>query len=63
MKKKDRNRRRFLGGGAEEGPVFAVPVPVGGRFPVFVDGDGAADLTSAGVGGVGGGFGGSLDER
>lgn len=30
---------------------------------MFVDGAGAFDLTSAGVGGVGGGFGGSLGER
>lgn len=42
MKTKDRNRRRFVGGGA---------------------GDDLLDLTSLGVGGVGGGFGGSVVER
>ena len=51
--RKRRKRPFFLGGGggADEGPVFAVPVPVGGRLPVFIEGAGGVDLTSAGEGG------------
>lgn len=58
-----RNRRRGRFGAAAAGPVLAVPVPVGGRWPVepveddTVDGDGfaaTAALASAGVGGSGG---------
>lgn len=56
VRRKRRKRPFFLGGGggADEGPVLAVPVPVGGRFPVTVEGAGGLALTSAGVGGVNG---------
>lgn len=63
VKRKRLKRPFFLGGGggADEGPVFAVPVPVGGRFPVVVEGAGGLALTSAGVGGVNGDCSGVID--